>query len=172
MDITADGIVASPRSVSAPDDPAALRWKADRLRDVGTHIVGRVTYLGMAGYWPHSTDKVFADLMNNIPKVVFSKTLEKADWPETRIARGDITDEVNALKAEPSGEIIAHGGATFVQELCRRGLVDEYRLLIQPGAVGVGEPLFKDLPEVINLDLVEATPFPSGTIGVIYRPRT
>jgi dihydrofolate reductase len=170
MSVTLDGIIASPRSVSAPDDPDAVRWKVAGLADAGAHIMGRVTYLEMAAHWPTSTE-VFAAPMNDVPKVVFSTTLEKADWPESRIAAGDITEEVNALKTEPGGDIIAHGGVTFVQELSRRRLVDEYRLLVQPGVVGAGQPLFADLPEVINLELVEATPFPSGAIGMVYRPR-
>lgn len=168
--ITLDAMLASPRSVSAPDDPAAIAWKVDGLGDAGTHIMGRVTYLEMAAVWPTSTE-VFAAPMNDIPKVVFSTTLERADWPETRIARGDLTEEVNALKAEPGGMIIAHGGVRFVQELSRRRLVDEYRLLVQPGVVGAGQSVFGDQPAVINLELVEATPFPSGALGLVYRPR-
>ena len=76
------------------------------------------------------------------------------------------------MKQQPGGDIIAHGGPTFVQELSRRGLVDLYRLLILPGAVGGGAPLFKDLTATINLELLDAQLFPSGAIGVVYRPRT
>jgi dihydrofolate reductase len=170
MGVSLDGIVAGPRSVTAPQDDQADRWKIEALRDAGTHIMGRVTYLEMAAHWPSATDG-FAAPMNNIPKVVFSKTLDKADWAESQIARGDITQEITALKHQPGGDIIAHGGPTFVQELSRRGLVDVYRLLVMPGAVGTGSPLFKDLPDTINLELLDAKTFPSGAIGLIYQPR-
>jgi dihydrofolate reductase len=168
--ITLDGTVSSPRSLSAPDDPDSNEWLAEAMRGVGTHIMGRVTYLDMAAYWPTSPMEVFADLMNDAPKVVFSKSLEKAEWPQSRIARGDLVEEINKLKNEPGGDIIAYGGAAFVQDLCRKGVIDEYRLMVRPGAVGVGEPLFKDLPEVINLELVDAKPFTS-IVAMTYRPR-
>ena len=85
---------------------------------------GRVTYQSMAETRPVSTEPVAA-IMNNIPKVVFSRTLKSADWPESRIASGDTAEEIARLKAEPGGEIVAHGGARFVQSLARLGLVDE-----------------------------------------------
>jgi len=78
--------------------------------------------------------------MNDLPKVAFSKTLPAAGWPGTRIARGDLTEEIAALKGEPGGEIMAHGGAAFVQALSRHGLIDEYRMVILPVALGGGLP--------------------------------
>jgi dihydrofolate reductase len=72
--------------------------------------------------------------MNDIPKVVFSKTLQRAEWPESRIARGDLVEEIERIKAQPGGYVIAYGGAGFARALIRGGLVDEYRLNIQPGA--------------------------------------
>jgi dihydrofolate reductase len=86
--------------------------------------MGRVTYEQMAGHWPTATDD-YAAPMNDIPKVVFSKTLPTADWAGSRIARGDLTQEIAALKSEPGGDIIAHGGAAFVQALSKLGLIDE-----------------------------------------------
>jgi dihydrofolate reductase len=108
--------------------------------------------------------------MNNLPKVVFSKTLPTADWTGSRIARGDLTEEIAALKSESGGDIFAHGGATFVQALSRLGLIDEYRLVILPVALGNGLPLFKDLARPLRLDLAEARNFPGGTVIHVYRP--
>lgn len=108
----------------APDDDEYDDYFLTTLRRAGTHIMGRVTYQSMAETWPASSDPVAA-IMNDVPKVVFSKTLESADWPESRIARGDTADEIARLRAEPGGEIVAHGGARFVQSLARLGLVDE-----------------------------------------------
>ena len=76
--------------------------------------------------------------MNEIPKIVLSKTLQRADWPEARIARGDLSEQIWRLKREPGKDLIAYGGSTFDQALSRLGLVDEYRLMIQPAALGPG----------------------------------
>ncbi len=119
----------------APDDDEYEELYLGRLRQAGTHIMGRVTYLSMAQTWPGSADPVAA-IMNDVPKVVFSRTLTVADWPQSRIASGDTAAEIARLKAEPGGEIVAHGGARFAQSLTRLGLVDEYRLYVHPVATG------------------------------------
>jgi dihydrofolate reductase len=134
----------------------------------GVHAMGRRTYEEMAGFWPTSTDD-FAGPMNDIPKVVFSRTLTRADWPVTTIAGGDLEQEIARLKAEPGGEIIVYGGFTFAQALTRANLVDEYRLITRPVALGSGEPMFKDLAVGRRLDLAEVTPYPDGTVISIYR---
>src|SRR5690242_11962122 len=120
-------------------DEQQEEYFVNRLRQAGTHIMGRVTYEGMAKTWPTSSHPIAAP-MNDIPKVVFSSILQSADWPETRIARGDIAEEIAWLKDEPGGEILAHGGTQFVRSLIRLGLVDEYRLWVLPAAVGKGAP--------------------------------
>jgi dihydrofolate reductase len=153
----------------APDDDEFDDYFLTTLRRAGTHIMGRVTYQSMAETWPTSTDPVAA-IMNNIPKVVFSKTLESADWPETRIARGDTAQEITRLKAEPGGEIVAHGGARFAQSLARLGLVDEYRLYVYPVAVGGGTPLFTDAGRPQGLHLVSSRVFQCGVLALVYRP--
>jgi dihydrofolate reductase len=134
----------------------------------GVHAMGRVTYQEMAGFWPTSTSR-YAKPMNEIPKVVFSKTLTRGDWPTTTIACGDLTEEVAKLKDQPGGDIIAYGGYTFAQALTRADLVDEYRLVTRPVALGSGEPMFKDLQRGRRLELVEATPYPDGTVISVYR---
>jgi dihydrofolate reductase len=110
-----------------------------RLRQAGTHIMGRVTYEQMAETWPRSTLAV-APIMNDTPKVVFSRSLQTAGWPEARIARADTAEEIAKLKAEPGGPIVAHGGARFLQSLAGLGVVDEYWLYVYPVAAGGGTP--------------------------------
>ena len=102
---------------------------------------------------------------------MFSKTLERADWAETTIVRGDLAEEIARLKREPGNDLIAYGGATFDQGLTRLGLIDEYRLMIRPAALGDGLALFKDLPAPLHLELVEATTYASGLAVHVYRPR-
>jgi dihydrofolate reductase len=172
-----DGYVAAldhshPWNSGADDgnDEGVKRWILDSVSGAGAHLMGRVTYEEMSSVWPTSSSD-YARPMNEIPKVVFSKTLQRADWPETRIASGDLADEVAQLKSQPGNDLIAYGGAQLDQALTREGLVDEYRLMIQPAALGAGLPLFKDLPTPLQLDLVEATTYPSGLAIHIYRPR-
>jgi dihydrofolate reductase len=110
-------------------------------------------------------------LLSRQQRTVFSKTLPAAGWAGTRIARGDLAAEIAALRSESGGEVImAHGGAAFVQALSRLGLIDEYRLVILPVALGNGLPLFKDLAKPLRVDLTEARRFPDGTVIHVYQP--
>jgi dihydrofolate reductase len=152
------------------EDPATKQWKLDSVWGAGAHLMGRQTYEDMAAVWPESSSD-YAAPMNEIPKVVFSKTLELAEWPESQIASGELADEIARLKAEEGGYLLAHGGAKFAQALSREGLVDEYRLVIHPAALGDGLPLFKDLPSRLALELVEAHTYPTGAAIHVYRPR-
>jgi dihydrofolate reductase len=107
--------------------------------------------------------------MNEIPKVVFSRTLTSAeDWPETRIAGGDTAEEIAKLKAEPGKDLVAAGGTEFMHSLIRLGVVDEYRLWVLPAATGTGAPLFPELDQPVNLRLVKSTAFPSGVLELRY----
>jgi dihydrofolate reductase len=172
--ISIDGYVAAldrSHPWSGAQDEGVKRWILDSVWGAGAHLMGRVTYEEMASFWPTSTSD-YARPMNEIPKVVFSKTLQHAGWPETRIARGDLAEDVGRLKREPGKDLIAYGGATLDQALSRLGLVDEYRLMIQPAALGAGLPLFSDLPAPLQLELVEATTYPTGLAIHVYRPRS
>jgi dihydrofolate reductase len=171
MSVSIDGFVAGPHGHAGalPEPDELKRWKLARIGQAGTHLMGRVTYEEMATHWPTSTDD-YAAPMNEIPKVVFSKTLDEATWPESSIARGELTDEIATLRRQPGGEIIAWGGASLAQSLSRAGLVDEYVLVIHPVAFGGGLPLFRDLPEALRLVLLEARTFDTGTVLHIYQP--
>jgi dihydrofolate reductase len=173
MGITLDGFVHGAKGHEdwglGPEDDELVEWKAASLRQAGTHLMGRRTYEAMAAVWPTTTG-VYADVMNDIPKVVFSKTLTHADWPESRIASGDLTEEIDRLKHEPGGVILAHGGANFIDALIREGLIDEYRLVIHPVVIGQGTSLFGALPQPLRLHLTEAHTFPNGTTVQVHRP--
>ena len=150
------------------EHPDVVARKLAWITRAGLHAMGRVTYEEMSGFWPTSTAE-YANPMNEIPKIVFSKTLTQADWPTTTIASGDLEEEIAKLKEEPGGEIIVYGGYTFAQALTRANLVDEYRLVTRPVALGSGQPMFKDLPVGRRLQLAEVTPYPDGTVISIYR---
>jgi dihydrofolate reductase len=150
------------------EDPELTRTKLAWIRKAGAHLMGRVTYEQMAAYWPSSTSD-YAAPMNEIPKVVFSRELASADWPESRIARGDLAGEIAALKREAGKDLIAYGGASFAQSLARLDLVDEYRLTVHPVAVVEGEPLFKDSSARRPLKLIEARTFKSAALHIYER---
>lgn len=169
--VTLDGYSCDPGSeafevLMGIDDPEQEEYALARLGEVGTHIMGRVTYLAMADYWPSSTH-VNAPAMNDIPKVVFSRTLREANWPTTTIAAGDTATEIARLKAEPGGAIVAHGGTSFARSLIQLGLVDEYRFWVVPAAAGKGVSLFTDFT---RLRLRSSKAFPSGMLELAYAP--
>lgn len=173
MSVSIDGYVGGgPKDdvADTPEHPDVTALKLAWLRDVGVHIMGRVTYEAMAGYWPTSGEP-YAELMNNTPKVVFSRSRTSADWPESRVAGGDTADEVAKLKGESGGDIMVHGGASFVQALSRLRLIDEYRLVIEPVALGGGMPMFRDLAAPLRLELADSRHFPDGTVVNVYRRR-
>jgi dihydrofolate reductase len=174
MSVSLDGLVARPGRHGAgswglpPEDPALKRRKLEWMRDVGFHLMGRATYEEMAAFWPVSDD-AYAAPMNDVPKVVFSRTLERAEWPQSRIARGNLADEIATLKRETQKDMIAWGGAVFAQALSRLRLVDEYRLVLQPVALGEGLPLFRNTAP-LRFELIEAQTYDTGAALHVYRP--
>jgi dihydrofolate reductase len=151
-----------------PQHPDVVDRIMGWITAAGAHAMGRATYEEMSGFWPTSTDRI-AKPMNEIPKVVFSRSLTRADWATTTIASGDLAEEVARLKEQPGGDVIVYGGFTLAQALTRANLVDEYRLVTRPLALGSGEPMFKDLPRGLALELVEATAYPDGIVITVYR---
>src|SRR4029077_13232153 len=132
MGVSVDGYVAGGPERKAylggpGEHPDVTAWKVDRLHEIGLHVMGRVTYKQMATHWP-TAQGVYAPFMNDIPKAVFSKTLVRAEWPDSRIIRGDQADEITSLKEESAKDIMVHGGARFVQALSRQKLIDQYHL--------------------------------------------
>ena len=178
MQVSVDGFVNGPDGkidwIFASMDPKLREWIVNTIGQAGVHIMGAATYRDMAAFWPNPSvqppeQRAFAAPMNEIPKVVFSKTLKEATWADTTIARGDLRDEIRRMKQEPGKPMVAHGGARFAQSLVRLDLIDEYALVTHPVALGGGSPLFTDLPRMLDLKLVSATPFPSGAVAHVYR---
>ena len=174
MSMSLDGFVGSDREhpgMAIPEGAELKQWKLERISKAGAHLMGRLTYQEMSSYWPHSDDP-YATPMNDIPKVVFSKTLNdvEATWPVTRVARGDLATEIAAIKAEAGPDVIVWGGHRLAGALAAANLIDELRLLVQPLVLGRGQAPFDQLPEPRHLHLVETTPFPSGIVVHVYRP--
>lgn len=205
MSVSLDGFVAGPdgeadwifRSSGGAD---STEWLLETLRGAGVHIMGSRSYRDMAACWPYS-DMPIAAPMNDIPKVVFSRTgldgaqehqvsrslaearARNADrqgatptaavlrsWVEPTVARGDLAEEIQRLKEQPGGYILAHGGTRFARGLVASGLIDEYRLAIHPVVLGRGQPLFSQLHRPVDLRLASMATFASGVVAAVYQP--
>lgn len=132
-------------------------------------LFGRVTYQGMAAYWQSAQGEI-ADFMNCVPKVVFSRTLGRAEWNNTRLVKERAEEEVARLKQQPGKDMLVFGSADLCAMLLRHGLVDEYRLGVTPIVLGSGNPLFKASPDRIKMKLVDTRPLKSGCVIISYRP--
>ena len=172
MDMSLDGFVGQPDEkpgwpVDYYDDEMSA-YMLDLIGSVGVHAMGRGAYQEMAPYWQSSTES-FAKPMNEIPKAVFSRTLTEAEasWPETTVYR-DIETGIAELKSQEGAPVITYGGATFAQELTRRGLVDEYRINVHPLALGSGYLLFGG---PVDLVLQDVRRFATGSVSYTYTPR-
>ena len=140
-----------------------------QLRSASMLMFGRVTYEGMANHWPTAKGEV-AHLMNSLPKVVFSTTLDRADWNNTRLLKGNPVEEVPKLKADATQDIFLFGSATLASSLMPEGLIDEYRLCCTPLVLGKGSPLFKPSADSTRMRLLDARPLKSGAVILRYEP--
>jgi len=143
------------------------RFSLDQAREVGTLLFGRKTYEGMADYWSTATGEI-AQFMNCIPKVVFSNTLETATWSNTRLVKGSAAEEVTRLKQEPGKDLFVFGSANLIGSLTQQGLIDEYRIGLNPLVLGGGTPMFNPSEERLRLKLLEALPMKSGVVILRY----
>lgn len=138
--------------------------------EADTLLFGRVTYEMMASYWPEAEGDI-ATFMNGVEKYVFSRSLKSTDWHNTTLVTGDAVAEVEHLKALGGGTIFIFGSDDFAAGLVEKGLVDEYRLGINPVLLGGGVPLFKSLPTRTTLKLTHTRPLKSGVVILHYQPQ-
>jgi dihydrofolate reductase len=176
MTVSLDGFIAGPDGDidwSAPDEELH-RFHNQQVREMGAHLCGRKLYEVMV-YWETADQNPsapeheleFARIWKDMPKIVFSKTLEKVEGNAT-LVRDGAAEEVAKLK-EQSGKDLAVGGAGLASTLMKLGLIDEYRLFVTPVVLGGGTPYFPALDERINLELVETRTFGSRVVYVRYR---
>jgi len=176
MGVSLDGFIAGPGGEidwSAPDEELH-RFHNEQTRELGAHLCGRRLYEVMA-YWETADadpslpepELEFARIWQNLPKIVFSKTLEKVEG-NARLVRDGVAEEVARLKGQP-GKDLAVGGAGLASTLVELGVVDEYRLFVSPVVLGGGSPYFPPLDERIDLELVETRTFGSPVVYLRYR---
>ena len=174
LDYSLDGIIGEEGTEffeycrAVPDHPDDEAWMAGSLERAGVHVVGRVTYQGMAEYFPGKTDPI-AEAMNRIPKVVFSRTLRATDWGNTTIVSGDLAAELGKLREQGTGDVLVHGGVSFARSIVEHDLADEYRLTVFPYLAGTGRKLFDGLPGPRPLELVSSISFANGIVALTYR---
>jgi dihydrofolate reductase len=142
-----------------------------QLREAGGLLFGRVTYELMAAYWPNASGEAaeIADFMNAMPKYVFSRTLARADWTNTQLFTCDVGATVARLKRESVKDIFLFGSADLAASLIPEGLIDEFRIAINPLLLGGGTSLFK-LGPCLKLKLVDSRPLSSGVVIIRYTP--
>jgi len=136
-------------------------------------VFGRVTYDLMVSYWPTETamkaDPVIADFMNKTPKIVFSRTMDKADWNNTTLIKDNAVEEIKKLKQQPGKRMIIMGSADLSTTFIKNDLIDEYHILLNPVVLGNGHPLFKNVVEKFKLQLISSRAFKNGNVLLQYQ---
>ncbi len=140
----------------------------EQCRAAGALLFGRVTYELMANYWPAAKGEI-ADLMNDLPKIVASRTMEKADWHNTQLIRENVPEKIARLKAESGKDILIFGSADLSASLIPHGLIDEFRVCVVPTVLGSGSPLFRANPERLRLRFLDAQPLKTGAVILRYQ---
>ena len=172
--ITLDGFLAGPNGEidwhTVGED--FNDFAAKQLDEMDAILFGRVTYELMASYWPTpealDTDPIIAKAMNGISKIVFSQTLDKAIWENSRLVKGSTADEVAKLKAQSGKDMVIFGSGGLVSALTKAGLIDEYRLFIAPVVLGEGLPMFRGIKSPVNLKLIRTQTFENGLVLMVY----
>jgi len=172
--ITLDGFFEGPdQDISWHNtDEEFNQFAIEQTSSIDTILFGRKTYEVMASYWPTEAaikdDPAIAGLMNNLPKIVFSRTLQNAEWNNTRLIKDNIAEEILKIKRQPGKEIAVFGSADLISTLMHMDLIDEHRIIVNPVVLGNGTPLFKNVEERINLKLISSRIFESGNVLLYY----
>ena len=161
----------------ARNDNPDTEWDAfvaGNARSGGTLLFGRITYELMASFWPTSfaAEKmpVVAERMNNLPKVVFSRTLGSALWNNTKLVKNDLIGEVRKMKKESREDMAIMGSGSIVSQLTQNGLIDEYQIVMIPVALGNGRTMFEGITVKVPLKLTKTRAFRNGNVLLCYQP--
>ena len=137
-------------------------------------LFGRVTYQGMASYWPTTAakedDPHIAERMNSAPKYVFTHTLDHAEWNNTHIIKGDAASELDKIKQQPGDDLLLMGSANLAETFINNNLIDEYRLMVIPVVLGQGNAVFKVVEGMLKLKLLDTRSFANGNLLLYYSP--
>ena len=152
-------------------DEETAEYSKGLAASIDTILFGRVTYELMASYWPTVTteDPVITDYMNRSPKIVFSRTLKKTDWKNTKLVMELNKEEILDLKKQPGKDMVIYGSGSLVSALAQWGLIDDYRIFVNPVVLGNGKPMFKGLKERLDLALLRTKTFQCGVVLLHYK---
>lgn len=150
-------------------DDEMEKYMAEFLNNVDAILLGRVAYQLLADYWPSSTERL-APTLNNLPKIVFSKTLENVEWKNSRLVKENINEEILKLKQQAGKDMVLFGGADIAATLLQLGLIDEYRIIISPVVLSNGKPFFKDIKDKLGLKLLNTKTSSCGNVILYYQP--
>jgi len=138
----------------------------------GTLLFGRITYDLMVSYWPtpmaKQNDAAVAERMNALPKVVFSRTLDKAAWNNTKLVKGELTSEVRKMKNEAGEGMVILGSGSIVSQLAQEGLIDSYQFVVNPTVLGKGRSMFEGVKDKMSLKLTKTRAFSNGNVFLSY----
>lgn len=155
-------------------DPEWNAFVSQNASGGGQLLFGRKTYEMMASYWPTpaamKNSPVVAEGINKLPKVVFSKTLDKASWNNTKLVKGDVVQEVHKMKAAPDEDMVIMGSGSIVSQLAQAGLIDEYQMVFSPIVLGNGRTLFQGVDKKLPLKLAKSRTFGNGNVLLCYEP--
>ena len=155
-------------------DPEWQAFVTENASGGGQLLFGRVTYDLMASFWPTplaaQSNPVVVDRMNNLQKYVFSTTLDRPSWNNTRLFKGDLTAEVRKLKQDPGPKIVIMGSGSVVAQLADAGLIDEYQIVLNPLVVGGGRTLFEGVKRKLPMKLAKSRTFDNGNVVLFYEP--
>jgi len=173
--VTLDGYFTGPNgdlTWAHKDDPEWREFTAGNAGGGGTLLFGRITYEMMASFWPTPQAKQqfpeVADGMNRHAKVVFSRTLEKASWSNTRLVKGDLAGEVRRMKDQQGPGMVILGSGTIIAQLTQEGLIDEYQVIVNPIVIGNGRTMFEGVDKKVNLKLTAERRFRNGNVLLTY----
>jgi dihydrofolate reductase len=141
----------------------------------GTLVFGRITYELMASFWPTPIAAeqmpVVAERMNALPKVVFSRTLEKVSWSNTKLVKHDLIGTIRKMRKEVGGgDMVIFGSGSIVSQLAQNALIDEYQILVDPVVLGNGRTMFEGVKEKLPLKLTKTRAFGNGNVLLCYEP--
>jgi len=156
------------------DDPEYSAFVAANASAGGELLFGRITYELMASYWPtpiaDQHHPAVAKGMNSAPKTVFSRTLEKATWNNTKLVTGDLVAAVRKMKQDPGPGMAILGSGSIVAQLALENLIDEYQMMVDPVALGKGRSMFDGIQRQLDLKLTKTQTFKNGKVYLCYEP--
>jgi dihydrofolate reductase len=150
------------------------KYAIEKVNTGNTLLFGRATYELMASFWPTpeaiKNDPIVAERMNSLPKIVFSRTLDKAEWNNTRLVKGDMLSEIRKMKQESGKDMTIFGSGSIVSQLAPHGLIDEYQIMVNPVVLGKGETMFEGIQDKLALKLTRTRIFGNGNVLLHYEP--